>query len=145
MTTTFLARISSGLPWFLEIFIILILFAAYFIDKYQINKLIKRQKKELNYFKRHGDKIIIKYDELVLKTNCWIENEEDLEKVSDKISRNLIILEKTHRGQLFKIEYEVYMEPEILRMKLALKYELDFYYNPSNFDDNLLDFEFLFQ
>ncbi|MCV2485220.1 hypothetical protein OD917_09815 [Flavobacterium sp. SH_e] len=146
MTTIFLyTRISSGLPWFLEIFIILILFVAYFINKYQINKLIKWQKKELDYFKRHGDKIIIKYDELVLKTNCWIENEEDLEKVSDKISRNLIILEKTHRGQLFKTKYEIYMEPEILRMKLALKYELDFYYNPSNFDDNLLDFEFLFQ
>jgi hypothetical protein len=146
MTTTFIyTRRSAGLPWFLEICIVLLLLAAYFVDKYKFNKLIKRQKKELDYFKRHGDKIVVKYDELVLKTNCWIENKEDLEKVSDKISRNLIILEKTHRGHHFKVEYEIYMEPEILRMKLALKYELDFYYNPSNFDDNLLDFEFLFQ
>lgn len=102
------------------------------------------QKKELDYFKRHGDKIVIRYDELVLKTNCWIENDEDLDKVSDKISRNLIILDKIHRGHYFKIEYEIFMESELLRMKLALKYELDFYYMSNNFDDNLIDFEFLF-
>ncbi|OXB04761.1 hypothetical protein B0A81_16490 [Flavobacterium plurextorum] len=146
MTTIFLyTRISSSLPWFFVICIVLIRITAYFIGKYQLNKLIKKEKTELNYFKRHGDKIVIRYDELLLKTNCWIENEEDLEKISDKISRNLIILEKTHRGHHFKIEYEIYMEPEILKMKLALKYELDFYYNSNNFDDNLLDFEFLFK
>lgn len=146
MTIIFLyTKISSYLSWFLLVCIFLICIITYFIEKCQLNKLIKKEKTELDYFKLCGDKIVIKYDELILKTNCWIENEEDLEKVSDKISRNIIILEKMHRGYHFKIAYEIYMEPELLRMKLALKYELDFYYNPANFDHNLLDFTFLFQ
>ena len=36
------------------------------------------------------------------------------------------------------------MDSEILRMKLALKNELWFYYNSKNFDDNFLDLDFLF-
>ena len=132
----------------------IILFSAvlilYLIVKYQKNKLINDTQNERNSFKKTAERIPILYSELEIKSNSW---KQEIVVGSGTRSRNeyvdvntnIIILNKTYRGHHFNEEYQVEMESEILRMKLAVQNELSFYFNPNNFKDNFLDFEFLYK
>lgn len=138
----------------LDVFIVIILLCIFLlfhvVVKYHTNKLRKEIDTARTNLRKTGTKIPLKYDELEIKTNCWaqeIEVDSGTESRNEHIDINLnvIIFEKTHRGHHFKEEYRINMEPEILRMKLALQNEVYFYYNANNFDDNFLDLDFLFK
>lgn len=138
----------------LDVFILIILLCIFLLfhvaTKYHTNKLGKEIDIARVNLKKTGTKVPLKYDELKIKTNCWvqeIEVDSGIESRNEHIDINLnvVILEKTHRGHHFKEEYRINMEPEILRMKLALQNEVYFYYNSYNFDDNFLDLDFLFK
>ena len=151
MTASFLF-LESWLD--LDVFILIILLCTFILFhiavKYHTNKLGKEIDTARVNLRKTGIKVPLKYDELKIKTNCWvqeIEVESSIESRNEHVDINLnvIILEKTHRGHHFKEEYRINMEPEILRMKLALQNEVYFYYNSNNFDDNFLDLDFLFK
>lgn len=116
--------------------------------KYYKNKIVSDIQKSQDAFKKTAERIPIFYNELEIKTNSW---KQEITVGSGTQSRNeyldvnfnIIILSKTHRGHHFNEQYEVHMEPEILRMKLAYQNELSFYFNPVNYDDNFLDLQFL--
>lgn len=116
---------------------------------YHINKIKKQCNNTREKFKEIAERIPIYYNELKVKTKSWTEEIEvdsfiettKYEKVI--INLNTITLEKTHCGHRFKVEYQIKMDPEILRMKIALQNELSFYYNAKNYDENFLDLNFL--
>lgn len=136
----------------INIYVLVILFCftliLRFIVKYQENKLINEGNEARANFRKIGERIPIMYDELEIKTNSWMQEVEVGSGTQSrneyvKVNLNVIILEKIHRGHHFKEEFQIDMEPEILRMKLALQNELSFYYKSNDFNDNFLDLEFL--
>jgi hypothetical protein len=136
----------------LNIYVFAILFCftllLRFVAKYQENKLINEGNEARAKFREIGERIPIMYDELEIKTNSWMQEVEVGSGTQSrneyvKVNLNVIILEKIHRGHHFKEEFQIDMEPEILRMKLALQNELSFYYKSNDFNDNFLDLEFL--
>lgn len=90
------------------------------------------------------------YDELEIKTRSWNQEIEVGSGTNSRneyvdVNNNHIYFKKLHRGHSFEQEIIIDMDPQILRMKLALKNELYLYFNPNNLDDYFLDIEFLFE
>ena len=100
--------------------------------------------------KKNGEKVVVMYDELEIKTRSWNQEIEVGSGTNSRneyvdVNNNHIYLKKLHRGHSFEQEIIIDMDPQILRMKLALKNELYLYFNPNNLDDYFLDIEFLFE
>lgn len=131
------------------IILISVLVILRFFLKYQKNKITDKSQNATENFKKKAERIFIQYDDLQIKSNSW---QQEIVVGSGATSRNelkainsnTIILNKKHQGHQFNEEFQVEMEPERLRMKLAIENELSFYYNPNNFDENFLDIEFLY-
>jgi len=45
---------------------------------------------------------------------------------------------------VYDMKIEIEMEPTTLKMKIAMKNEIDFYYNPNDPSEYHIDFSFLF-
>ena len=138
---------SSGL--IITILISVILFLKLWLN-YQTNKIVSESKSIRDNFKKNGEKVIVMYDELEIKTRSWNQEIEVGSGTNSRneyvdVNNNHIYLKKLHRGHCFEQEIIIDMDPQILRMKLALKNELYLYYNPNDLEDYFLDIEFLFE
>lgn len=134
----------------LGIFIMSLYAIKYFWTNYKKNKIISESKFKRENLRKVGEKVIVLYDELEIKTRSWQQEIEvgygtDSRNEYVDINNNHIYLKKLHRGHYFQQELVIDMKPEILRMKLALKNELSLYYNPKDLNDYFLDIEFLFE
>ncbi|WP_286967702.1 hypothetical protein [Flavobacterium sp. UBA4854] len=130
----------------ISLFIALILRA---IARDEENKLINEGKKARTRLRKIGKRIPVSYNELEIKTNCWVQEVEvgtgrNSHNEYIDVNLNVIIFKITFDNIHFREEYRIDMEPQILKMKLAMQKELSFYYDPNNVKDNFLDFEFLF-
>lgn len=138
---------SSGL--IITILISVILFLKLWLN-YQTNKIVSESKSIRDNFKKNGEKVVVMYDELEIKTRSWNQEIEVGSGTNSRneyvdVNNNYIYLKKLHRGHCFEQEIIIDMDPQILRMKLALKNELYLYYNPNDLEDYFLDIEFLFE
>jgi glycerol-3-phosphate dehydrogenase len=121
----------------------------HFYLKHQKEKLVFDSKSERDRLKKIAEKIIVKYDELEIKTRSWKQEivvgsgTKSRNEYVD-VNQNYIYLKKLHRGHYFEAEFIIEMNPDILRMKLAYRNELDLYFNPTNLSDFFLDLDFLF-
>ena len=147
---TSLSIFLSSFTFYGYLFSLIVIAILSFFLKREKNKLLNASKAKLARLRKIGERIPIMYDELEVKSNSW---KQEIEVGSGTQSRNeyvdihvnVITLSKTYRGHRFDQQYKINMEPEILRMKLALQNELSFYYNPNNFNECCLDFEFLYR
>lgn len=150
MTSSLIILIGSSLSIVFTVGLTIICAIVHFWNKYQKNKLVSEIEANKENLKKVGEKVTVMYDELEIKTRSW---KQEIEVGSGTRSRNEyvdinnnhIYLKKLHRGHYFQQELVIDMNPEILRMKLALKNELSLYYNPKDLDDYFLDIEFLFE
>ncbi|MFH6935292.1 hypothetical protein [Flavobacterium sp. FlaQc-30] len=145
----FLYHSNHSIGWvgiIVSLFIALILRG---IAKDEENKLINEGEEARTRLRKIGKRIHVSYNELEIKTNCWVEevevgNGRNSHNEYVDVNLNVLTLTKVFDNVHFREEYRIDMEPEILRMKLAIQKELSFYYDPNNVKDNFLDFEFLF-
>ncbi len=149
MTSSFIHLIGTYSGLILTIIISIILIFNFWL-KYQNNKFISESKSIRDNLKKNGEKVVVMYDELEIKTRSWNQEIEVGSGTNSRneyvdVNNNHIYLKKLHRGHSFEQEIIIDMDPQILRMKLALKNELYLYFNPNNLDDYFLDIEFLFK
>lgn len=135
--------------WAGIIFMAFVAFIFRLISKYHEKKMIEEGCEARKRLRKIGKRIPVMYNELVIKTNCWVQEIEvgsgtDSHNEYVDVNLNVIIFEKIFDNIHFREEYRIDMEPEILRMKLAIQNELSFYFDPNNVEDSFLDFEFLF-
>lgn len=141
--------LNISLKFYFTIFCFALYLILHFYLKHQKGKLVAESKSERDRLKKIGEKIIVKYDELEIKTRSWKQEivvgsgTKSRNEYVD-VNQNYIYLKKTHRGHYFEEEFIIDMNPDILRMKLAYRNEIDLYFNPSNLSDFFLDLEFLF-
>jgi hypothetical protein len=150
MTTSLFTLRGSGLGFIFTICLMILYAILHFWLKYQKNKLVSESKTQRENLKKIGEKVIVMYDELEIKTRSWkqevvVGSGTNSRNEYVDVNNNHIYLKKLHRGHYFEQELVIDMSPEILRMKLALKTELNLYYNPKDLDDYFLDLEFLFE
>ena len=135
---------------------ILILLLPFFGAAYLLHYFLKRQylkmldesKNSRAQLRKKGVKISVKYDELKIETNSWTQEIQVGSGTRSRnetidVNHNVIMLKKKHKGHIFKEEYNIDIDSNLLRMKLALQNEIYLYYNPQNYDDFFLDLEFL--
>jgi hypothetical protein len=130
-------------------FIVLLIIILRLIVKHEEKKILKEGNEARTRLREIGKRIPVMYDKLEIKSNCWIQEIEvgsgtDSHNEHVDVNLNVIIFKITFDNIHFREEYRIDMEPQILKMKLAIQKELSFYYDPNNVEDNFLDFEFLF-
>lgn len=150
MTSNLIHLIGVSLGFIISIFFICIIAILNFWLKYQTNRIVSDSKSVRDNLKKKGEKVVVMYDELEIKTRSWNQEIEVGSGTNSRneyvdVNNNHIYLKKLHRGHCFEQEIIIDMDPQILRMKLALKNELYLYFNPNNSDDYFLDIEFLFE
>ena len=150
MTSNLIILRSSDLGIIFSIFLIFLYVILHFWLKYEKNKMLSESKSEREKLKKFGEKVIVMYDELEIKTRSWrqevvVGSGTDSRNEYVDVNNNHIYLKKLHRGHYFEQELIIDMNPEILRIKLALKTELSLYFNPKDLNDYFLDIEFLFE
>ena len=150
MTTSLFLLRGSGIGLIFTICLMILSAILHFWLRYQKNKLVSESKTQREHLKKIGEKVIVLYDELEIKTRSWrqevvVGSGTNSRNEYVDVNNNHIYLRKLHRGHYFEQEIVIDMNPEILRMKLALKTELNLYYNPKDLDDYFLDLEFLFE
>lgn len=145
---THLICVSWG--FIISMFFICLIVILNFWIKFQSNKIDSKSKSVRDNLKKNDEKVVVMYDELEIKTRSWNQEIEVGSGTNSRneyvdVNNNHIYLKKLHRGHCFEQEIIIDMNPQILRMKLALKNELYLYFNPKNLDDYFLDIEFLFE
>jgi hypothetical protein len=150
MTTSLFLLRGSGIGLIFTICLMILSTILHFWLRYQKNKLVSESKTQREHLKKIAEKVIVMYDELEIKTRSWkqevvVGSGTNSRNEYVDVNNNHIYLRKLHRGHYFEQEIVIDMNPEILRMKLALKTELNLYYNPKDLDDYFLDLEFLFE
>ena len=141
---------SNSIGLIISIFIISLILILNFWLKYQTNKIVSESNSIRDNLIKNGKKVVVMYDELEIKTRSWNQEIEVGSGTNSRneyvdVNNNHIYLKKNHRGHCFEQEIIIDMDPQILRMKLALKNELYLYYNPNDLNDYFLDIEFLFE
>ncbi len=150
MTSSLILLRGSALSLIFTIFLMCLCVILHFWLKYEKNKILSESKSEREKLKKTGEKVIVMYDELEIKTRSWrqevvVGSGTNSRNEYVDVNNNHIYLKKLHRGHYFEQELVIDMNPEILRMKLALKTELNLFYNPKDLNDYFLDIEFLFE
>ena len=150
MTSNLIHLIGVSLGFIISIFFICIIAILNFWLKYQTNRIVSESNSIRDNLIKNGEKVVVMYDELEIKTRSWNQEIEVGSGTNSRneyvdVNNNHIYLKKLHRGHCFEQEIIIDMDPQILRMKLALKNELYLYFNPNNLDDYFLDIEFLFE
>lgn len=140
---------SYSIGWVGFIVLLIITFILRLIVKHEEKKILKEGNEARTRLREIGKRIPVMYDKLEIKSNCWIQEIEvssgtDSHNEHVDVNLNVIIFKITFDNIHFREEYRIDMEPQILKMKLAIQKELSFYYDPNNVEDNFLDFEFLF-
>lgn|GEM_PF-1643737 len=140
---------SHSIGWVGFIVLLIITFILRLIVKHEEKKILKEGNEARTRLREIGKRIPVMYDKLEIKTNCWIQEIEvgsgtESHNEYVDVNLNVIIFKITFDNIDFREEYRIDMEPQILRIKLAIQKELSFYYDPNNVKDNFLDFEFLF-
>lgn len=150
MTSNLIHLIGVSWGFIISLFFICIIVILNFWLKYQTNKIVSESNSIRDNLIKNGEKVVVMYDELEIKTRSWNQEIEVGSGTNSRneyvdVNNNHIYLKKLHRGHCFEQEIIIDMDPQILRMKLALKNELYLYFNPNNLDDYFLDIEFLFK
>lgn len=150
MTSNLIHLIGVSWGFIISLFFICIIVILNFWLKYQTNKIVSESNSIRDNLIKNGEKVVVMYDELEIKTRSWNQEIEVGSGTNSRneyvdVNNNHIYLKKLHRGHCFEEEIIIDMDPQILRMKLALKNELYLYFNPNNLDDYFLDIEFLFE
>ena len=150
MTSNLIHLIGVSWGFIISLFFICIIVILNFWLKYQTNKIVSESNSIRDNLIKNGEKVVVMYDELEIKTRSWNQEIEVGSGTNSRneyvdVNNNHIYLKKLHRGHCFEQEIIIDMDPQILRMKLALKNELYLYFNPNNLDDYFLDIEFLFE
>ncbi|WP_396147717.1 hypothetical protein [Flavobacterium sp.] len=136
----------------LVIFIIILI--VYFILKYlnnkEQNKINTIVRQEINQFKSESTKSTINFSEIEFFSNSWkksivvgsgLNTREELIDVHE----NTLLIRKVINDIVYDMKVEIEMEPTTLKMKIAMKNDIDFYYNPNDPSEYHIDFNFLGQ
>lgn len=136
----------------LVVFIVILLF--YFILKYlnnkEQNKINTIVRQEINQFKSESTKSTINFSEIEFFSNSWkksivigsgLNTREELIDVHE----NTLLIRKVINDIVYDMKVEIEMEPTTLKMKIAMKNDIDFYYNPNDPSEYHIDFNFLGQ
>lgn len=150
MTSNLIHLIGVSWGFIISMLFICLIVILNFWLKYQTNKIVSESNSIRDNLIKNGEKVVVMYDELEIKTRSWNQEIEVGSGTNSRneyvdVNNNHIYLKKLHRGHCFEQEIIIDMDPQILRMKLALKNELYLYFNPNNLDDYFLDIEFLFE
>ncbi|TDR18545.1 hypothetical protein [Flavobacterium cheniae] len=150
MTSNLIHLIGVSWGFIISMLFICLIVILNFWIKFQSNKIDSKSKSVRDNLIKNGEKVVVMYDELEIKTRSWNQEIEVGSGTNSRneyvdVNNNHIYLKKLHRGHCFEQEIIIDMDPQILRMKLALKNELYLYFNPNNSDDYFLDIEFLFE
>ncbi|CAM4250035.1 hypothetical protein [Flavobacterium terrigena] len=125
-----------------------IVFLISFISKIKQRKEEKKVNNIIEKFKKSSKKIEINYTEIKIKSNSW---KQEIEVGSGVNSRNDYI-DVCQNDLSFSIEIgdikyvglvQIDMNTDILKMKLAYKNNIDFYYDLANPNQYILDLDFL--
>lgn len=116
-------------------------------DTEKINTVIY---KETERFKSESVKSSINFSEIEFFSNSWkksivvgrgLDTREELIDVHE----NTLLIRKVINDIVYDIKLEIEMEPTTLKMKIAMKNDIDFYYNPNDPSEYYIDFNFLGQ
>ncbi|MFY8181012.1 MAG: hypothetical protein ACOVLG_04485 [Flavobacterium sp.] len=61
------------------------------------------------------------------------------------VHENTLLIRKVINDIVYDMKVEIEMEPTTLKMKIAMKNDIDFYYNPNDPSEYHIDFNFLGQ
>ncbi|WP_298393300.1 hypothetical protein [Flavobacterium sp.] len=138
----------------IKLFILIVILLAYLILKYannkEQNKINSIVRQEINQFKSESIKSTINFSEIEFFSNSWkksivvgsgLNTREELIDVHE----NTLLIRKVINNSTYDIKVEIEMEPTTLKMKIAMKNDIDFYYNPKNPNEYHIDFSFLGQ
>lgn len=116
-------------------------------DTEKINTFIY---KETERFKSESVKSTINFSEIEFFSNSWkksivvgrgLDTREELIDVHE----NTLLIRKVINDLVYDMKLEIEMEPTTLKMKIAMKNDIDFYYNPNDPSEYYIDFNFLGQ
>ena len=137
-----------------KLVIFIIIFFVYFILKYlnnkEQNKINTIVRQEINQFKSESVKSTINFSEIEFFSNSWkksivvgsgLNSREELIDIHE----NTLLIRKVINDIVYDMKVEIEMEPTTLKMKIAMKNDIDFYYNPSDPSEYHIDFNFLGQ
>ncbi len=125
-----------------------IVFLISFISKMKKRNEEKKSNIIIEKFKKSSKKFEIDYTEIKIKSNSWKQEIEVGSGVSSKneyvdICQNNLSFSKEIDGLRFNGEVQIDMNTDILKMKLAYKNKIDFYYDLANPNQYFLDLDFL--
>lgn len=137
-----------------KLIIFIIILIVYFILKYlnnkEQNKINTIVRQEINQFKSENTKSTINFSEIEFFSNSWkksivvgsgLNTREELIDVHE----NTLLIRKVINNIVYDMKVEIEMEPTTLKMKIAMKNDIDFYYNPNDPSEYHIDFNFLGQ
>lgn len=136
----------------IKLIVLIIIGIAYVIIKRSIKKDNKKINniifKETERFKSESVKTTINFSEIEFFSNSWKKSIvvgrglDTREELIDVHENTLLIRKKINEG-VYDMKIEIEMEPTTLKMKIAMKNEIDFYYNPNDPSEYHIDFSFL--
>ena len=136
----------------LVVCIVILLF--YFILKYlnnkEQNKINTIVRQEINQFKSESTKSTINFSEIEFFSNSWkksivVGNGLNTREELIDVHENTLLIRKVINDIVYDMKVEIEMEPTTLKMKIAMKNDIDFYYNPNDPSEYHIDFNFLGQ
>lgn len=137
-------------PYFIVVGILMVLPSIILIlrNKIYLKNADKKEAKRKALLLQTGEKIPVNLDNVKIHTNSYLEEVEvrggyRRRNETVAIDHNVILLEIPYKDEFISYRIDVGMDPERLRMHLAVKGETNLYVDPKDPDNNYLDLNFL--
>jgi len=137
-----------GVKLVIFIIVLIVYFILKFLNNKEQNEINTIVRQEINQFKSESVKSTINFSEIEFFSNSWKKSIvvgsglNAREELID-IHENTLLIRKVINDIVYDMKVEIEMEPTTLKMKIAMKNDIDFYYNPNDPSEYHIDFNFL--